>query len=94
MKKLTVLLFLAFCVSTGFAQTKNGTIYSEHELIDKTRQLWKAFQDGDKETYLSFFADSIGLIRNNGEYRKIPKVILALLLLIRRQRMKNMENET
>ena len=72
MRKLTVLLLLVLCFGTVFAQTENGTVYSEHEIINKTKQLWKAFQDGDRNTYLSFFADSIALMRN-GNYNVIAK---------------------
>ncbi|MGQ8338188.1 nuclear transport factor 2 family protein [Sunxiuqinia sp. A32] len=71
MKKLTIFLTLAFLTSITFSQTKNGTIYSEHNTIEKTKNMWNAFVKGDKDTYLSFFADS--LMRGaNGDYNKIP----------------------
>lgn len=41
------------------AQKENGTVYIEHEAIAKTKALWAAFVKGDKETFLSFFADSV-----------------------------------
>lgn len=72
MKKIAVLLILFLTVSSTFAQKKNGTVYNEHESIDKTRQLWKAFAAGDLDTYRSYFADSIGYIRNGGQYNKVP----------------------
>jgi len=70
MKNFAVLLILTLAFSTTFAQKKNGTVYNEHPDIEKTRQLWKAFANGDVETYRSFYADSIGLMRN-GQYQKI-----------------------
>lgn len=72
MKRIAVLLILLLTVVTSFAQKKNGTVYSEHESIDKTRQLWKAFVSGDVDTYRSYFADTIGYIRNDGELTRIP----------------------
>lgn len=70
MKNFTVLLILSLTCTVAFAQNKNGTVFDEHPDIEKTKQLWKAFANGDVETYKSFFADSIGLMRN-GQYRKI-----------------------
>lgn len=70
MKNFAVLLILIFAFTTTFAQKKNGTVYNEHPDIEKTRQVWKALVNGNVDTYKSFFADSIGLMRN-GQYRKI-----------------------
>ncbi len=65
MKKTICALIIALLVGmNSFGQKKNGTIYLEHDAIDKTRALWKAFVDGDREKYVGFFADSIYLIRN------------------------------
>jgi hypothetical protein len=72
MKKIAVLLILFLAASGTFAQKKNGTVYNEHESIDKTRQLWKAFVAGDLTTYKSYFADSIALSQNGGQVRNIP----------------------
>ena len=67
MKKfISAALILVLTGSVAFSQKKNGTIYSEHEAIDKTRALWQAFADGDREKYTTFFADSV-YITNNGE---------------------------
>jgi hypothetical protein len=41
------------------AQKENGTVYIEHEAIAKTKAFWAAFVKGDKEAFLSFFADSV-----------------------------------
>jgi len=72
MKKIAVLLILFLAVSSSFAQKKNGTIYNEHPNIEKTRQLWKAFVSGEADTYRSYFADTIRLIRNDGRTLTIP----------------------
>ncbi|MFV0590089.1 MAG: hypothetical protein ACK5M7_01775 [Draconibacterium sp.] len=72
MKSFTILVILTLLCTSSFAQKKNGTVYNEHPDIEKTRLVWKAFVNGDVETYKSFFADSIGLIRN-GKYRKLAK---------------------
>jgi len=66
MKKITVLLFLLlFAGVNSFSQKKSGVVYSEHEAISKTQELWKANVNGDEEKYRSFFADSAYIIRNN-----------------------------
>jgi len=54
------------------AQKKNGTVYSEHETIEKTKELWSAFVNGDSEAMLSLLADSVHLVLN-GTYSKRPK---------------------
>jgi len=65
MKKITVLLFIVlFAGLNSFSQKKNGVIYSDHEDISKTRQLWQAQVNGDEALYRSFFADSAYLSRN------------------------------
>lgn len=72
MKKLTALLIGVCCFSTVFAQTKNGTVYSEHELIEETRHLWKAFENGDQESFIGYFSDSVKVMRN-GEFYALTK---------------------
>ena len=59
MKKIACLLLVLVWGTCAFAQTKNGTVYSDHEYITKTREMWKAFQDGDAVAFQSFFADSV-----------------------------------
>lgn len=67
MKRTFFALFIIlFIGSSAFSQKKNGTVYSEHEAINKTRELWKAFTDADRDKYVSFFADSLYAM-NNGE---------------------------
>ena len=48
----------------GQAQKKNGVVYSEHETIDKTRELWKTFAKGDFEGFKSYMADTLKVIVN------------------------------
>ena len=57
--------------ANSFAQKKNGIVYSEHETIDKTRELWKAFVNGDEAKYRSFFADTAFLTRNDNRTQKL-----------------------
>ena len=65
MRKITVIFILLLVVgATSFSQEKSGTIYSKHESIDITKELWKAFVNGDEETYRSFFADSAYMLMN------------------------------
>lgn len=64
-RSLLALCMLTVFAVTSYAQKKAGTIYVEHDYIDKSRALWDAFVDGDKEKYQSFFADSI-FVSNNG----------------------------
>lgn len=72
MKRIAVLLLLtSVCIATN-AQKKNGTVYSEHEMIDKSRALWAAFVNDDKELLLSSYADSVHLFVN-GQYSKVPR---------------------
>jgi len=72
MKKLTILFFALFLGIACFAQKESGNIYSEHELIDKTKALWSQLKNGDKDTFVSYFADSL-LLYQNGKPFKIAK---------------------
>ncbi len=66
MQKITALLILLLFVgANSFSQKKNGTIFSEHESIDKTKEAWQALVKGDEETYRSFFADSAYILNND-----------------------------
>lgn len=69
MKKITILLLLTIVCFATNAQKKSGTVYSEHAYIDKTRELWAAFVNMEKESFLTFYADSIHLIVN-GDHSK------------------------
>jgi hypothetical protein len=72
MKKFTAFFILLLIAGTySFSQKKSGTVYSEHETIDKTRELWKAVVSGDAEKLRSFFADSAYVIRNNNDSPKL-----------------------
>lgn len=72
MKKITFFLLLFFLGVQLSAQTKNGTVYSEHETIEKTRTMWAAFEKGDANEFVSFFADSVYRFVN-GKMQHIPK---------------------
>lgn len=72
MKKYLILLMLGLSALLANAQKENGTVYSDHEAITKTKALWAAFLKGDKEAYMNFFADSV-IVDTNGNYRKVPK---------------------
>lgn len=65
-KSFLLLLVILLIGGNAYSQKKNGTVYSEHESIDKSRALWKAFVDGDQNKYVSFFADSLYAM-NNGD---------------------------
>ncbi|MEN8193592.1 MAG: hypothetical protein ABFS12_12295 [Bacteroidota bacterium] len=64
MKRIAILLLVASVCYAANAQKKNGTVYSEHEMIDKSRALWAAFVNDDKELFLSSLADSVHLFVN------------------------------
>lgn len=72
MKKFILLSILGFFVVSLYAQKESGIVYSEHDGITKTKALWAAFVKGDKETYLSFYADSVWN-GNNGKMERITK---------------------
>ncbi len=63
------------CIAALFvnAQKVNGTVYSEHEAIDKTRNFWANFVKGDKEGFLSYYADSVLHVLNGNEYKRLRK---------------------
>lgn len=72
-RTICAMLILLLAGMNSFSQKKNGTIYLEHETIDKTRALWKAFVDGDREKYVGFFTDSIYLITNGQPSDLMPR---------------------
>jgi len=76
MKKLSIILILVFLGGMSFAQKKAGTIYSEHEYIDKTKEFWKSFVNLDAERCMSYLTDSI-YNYNNGQQSMIPKENIA-----------------
>lgn len=59
MKKIVTIFLLIIWAGSLMSQTKSGTVYSEHEGINKTREMWKAFTTGDYEGFISYFADSL-----------------------------------
>lgn len=64
-------VFAVFSFSVN-AQTENGTVYSEHEAIDKTKALWTTLQNGEADDFVSFFADSVYRFVNGNMFH-IPK---------------------
>lgn len=65
MKKIVFLMIVSFAfVILVHAQKQSGVVYSEHDGITKTKTMWAAFVKGDKETFLSFFADSVRVGHN------------------------------
>jgi hypothetical protein len=66
-KAFALIVLLAMAGTYSFSQKKSGTVYSEHETIDKTRELWKAVVSGDEAKLRSFFADSAYIIRNDSD---------------------------
>ena len=79
MRKITSLFILLLLVgANSFSQTKSGTIYSEHEAIDKTKALWEAFVNGDEEKYRSFFADSAYLLQNGEAEDPVPNAKIGM----------------
>jgi ketosteroid isomerase-like protein len=64
MKKNLILTALILLGISCFAQKKNGTVFIEHPLIEKTLELWKAFENGDKDAYAAMLADSMVAIYN------------------------------
>ena len=64
MKAFSIVLLCLFLGTTSFAQKKSGTVYSDHEAITKTRELWKAFEAGDADAFLSFMSDTVKVFVN------------------------------
>jgi hypothetical protein len=64
MKKILIFLLLGLSAFVVSAQKESGTVFSEHQSIEKTKALWDAFVKGDKETFMSFWADSVFIIIN------------------------------
>lgn len=56
-----------FVELVSYAQENNGTVYSKHPAIDKTKKLWAAFEKGDKVAFGAFLADSMVAIKNGSE---------------------------
>jgi len=64
MKKKLLLTIAVFAWLINFAQENNGTVFSKHPAIEKTKQLWSAFEKGDKAAFGAFLADSMIAIYN------------------------------
>ncbi len=64
MKAFSIFLLCLFLSITTYSQKKSGTVYSDHEAITKTRELWKAFEAGDANAFLSFLSDTVIILVN------------------------------
>ncbi|MGZ2371657.1 nuclear transport factor 2 family protein [Ancylomarina sp. YFZ004] len=64
MKAFSILLLCLFLASTSYSQKESGTVYSDHEAITKTRELWKTFEAGDADAFLSYLSDTIKVFVN------------------------------
>lgn len=71
MKKfwMIVLLCIGMISTSLYAQKKNGIVYSEHESIELTRELWEKFKAGDAEGFLSFMADTAKVFVNGKDIK-------------------------
>jgi hypothetical protein len=66
--KKNLLLSIAMIVGLlSYAQENNGTVYSKHPAIDKTKKLWSAFEKGDKATFSALLADTMVAFYNGSE---------------------------
>ncbi|HNW49834.1 MAG TPA: hypothetical protein PKH79_02050 [Prolixibacteraceae bacterium] len=72
MKKFLILLLCGLWTFAVSAQKESGKVFSEHQSIEKTKTLWDSFVKGDKETFMSFWADSV-YVSTNGVGSKRPK---------------------
>ena len=64
MKKILLLTISFFVALLSYGQEKNGTVYIKHPAIEKTKNLWSAFEKGDKAAISAFLADSMVAIYN------------------------------
>ncbi|MDE5422083.1 nuclear transport factor 2 family protein [Ancylomarina sp. DW003] len=73
MKAFSIFLLCLFLSVTSYSQKKSGTVYSEHEAITKTHELWKAFEAGDADAFLSFMADTLKVYVNGEDVKATEK---------------------
>ena len=67
MKKILFLIIAMVVGLANYAQQNNGTVYSQHPAIEKTKKLWAAFKEGDKVVFGALLADTIVAIYNRSE---------------------------
>jgi hypothetical protein len=67
MKKNLLIIIAIFIGLLSYAQEKNGTVYSKHPAIDKTKKLWAAFEKGDQAAFSAFLADTMVVFYNGSE---------------------------
>jgi len=66
MKKNLLLIILISLGLITYAQENNGTVFSKHPAIEKTKKFWSAFEKGDKTTMGTYLSDSMVAIYNGG----------------------------
>lgn len=77
MKKITILFALLMMAGMiSYAQKKSGVVYSEHEAITKTQEIWQASVAGDDVKYRSYFADTALIIRNDDDAKPLANADL------------------
>jgi len=76
MKKILIFSIAMFIGLATFAQENNGTVYSKHPAIEKTKKLWAAFEKGDKAGFGAFLADSMVAIYNGSDTPQKREVYL------------------
>ena len=64
MKNFVIFIILILMGTFASAQKENGTVFSEHETIEKTKALWSAFAKGETDVFQSYFADSVRIFTN------------------------------
>ncbi len=73
MKAFSIFLMCLFLSIATYSQTESGTVYAEHEAINKTKELWKAFEAGDADTFISFMADTVKVFVNGEDVKATEK---------------------
>ena len=69
MKAFSIFLMVIFLSGFSYAQKKSGTVYAEHEAINKTKELWKVFEAGDADAFLNFMADTVKVYVNGKDVK-------------------------
>lgn len=64
MKKTVLFLILGCMANLLSAQNEIGKLYSQHESIQKSRDMWAAIVRNDKEAVSSFLADTVWVVTN------------------------------
>lgn len=81
MKKIWMIVLLCIgMISTSlYAQKKNGVVYSEHESIEVTRDLWEKFKLGDAEGFVGLMADTVKVFVNGKDNKSTKEGMISLV---------------